>query len=133
MMPERSRGFTLVEVMVALAIVALTLPALLFSLDQQIDGTAYLRQRTLAQWVAANRIAELRLNNARTGTVATGRSNGESELADQTWYWQLDAQETQIPGFFRVEIRVSDREDEQAEFLATVNAYLASEQTLVRQ
>lgn len=42
-------GFTLIEVMVALTVVAVTLPALLFLLSQQIDGTAYLRDRSVAQ------------------------------------------------------------------------------------
>ena len=54
-------GFTLVEVMVALAVVAVALPALLVTLSQQLDGLRYLEDRTHAQWVAANRLAELRL------------------------------------------------------------------------
>ena len=57
---KNNAGFTLVEVMVALAIVALAVPALLFTLDQQIDGSSYLRDRSLAQIVAVNRLAELR-------------------------------------------------------------------------
>ena len=57
----RARGFTLVEVMVALAIVAIALPALLMALYQQIDDTAYLRDKTLAYMVAENKLAEIRL------------------------------------------------------------------------
>ena len=53
--PGQQVGFTLIEVMVALTVVAVTLPALLFLLSQQIDGTAYLRDRSVAQWVAADR------------------------------------------------------------------------------
>ena len=54
---SQARGFTLVEVMVAMAIVAVALPALLFSLYQQLDGTEYLRDRTLASLVAANKLS----------------------------------------------------------------------------
>lgn len=57
MCPLRYRAFTLVEVMVALAVVSVAVPALLLTLSQQLDGTRYLQDRVQAQWVAANRLA----------------------------------------------------------------------------
>ena len=57
----RARGFTLIEVMVALAVVAIALPALLISLYQQVDSTAYLRDKSIAHMVAANKLVELRV------------------------------------------------------------------------
>ena len=54
-------GFTLVEVMVALAVVAVALPALMVALYQQIDGTAYLQDKSLAHMVATNKLTEIRI------------------------------------------------------------------------
>ncbi|MFT5335623.1 MAG: general secretion pathway protein I, partial [Halioglobus sp.] len=59
--PTDSKGFTLIEVMVALAVVAVALPALMLTLNQQIDGTAYIRDKSLANIVAANKLEEIRL------------------------------------------------------------------------
>ena len=55
-----SRGFTLVEVMVALAIVALSLTAMAASMNTMIDNASTMRERTYASWIAQNKIAELR-------------------------------------------------------------------------
>ena len=63
------RGFTLIEVMVALAVVAVALPALLMTLSQQLDSVRYLEDRSHAQWVAANRLAELRLARRQTRSI----------------------------------------------------------------
>ena len=84
-----SKGFTLVEVMIALAIVALSVPALLLTLNQQIDGTAYLRDRSLAQMVAANRLTELRLALRHGGQRLNGNLTGSETLADRDWYWTV--------------------------------------------
>ena len=109
--PSRNRAFTLVEVMVALAVVAIAVPALLLTLSQQIDGTRYLQDRIQAQWIAANRLAELRLVAAANGTLQTGLITGSEEMAGRIWYWWSESEGTQVPGFFRYEVTVSDSED----------------------
>lgn len=127
--PGVTTGFTLIEVMVALAVVALAVPALLFTMDQQIDGTAYIRDRSLAQVVASNRLTELRLA-LRTGPQnLRGGLAGSERLADREWFWQVQSQATEVAGFSRVEVRVSARDPAQrnddASALYTLVAFLA--------
>lgn len=123
--PPAANGFTLVEVMVALAIVAVAVPALLFTLDQQIDGDAYLRDRSLAMVVASNRLAELRLGARAGRRELRGTLNGSEEMAGREWFWQVVSSATEVPGFQRVEIRVRDRVGEDASPLYTLVAFLA--------
>jgi general secretion pathway protein I len=105
-------GFTLVEVLVALTVVALTIPALLFTLNQQIDGTAYLRDRSLARIVAVNRLAELRLAMRGGRPLLRGSVAGEEEMAGRRWYWSIASENTDIPQLYRVSVRVSDSQEE---------------------
>ncbi len=126
-MRARARGFTLVEVMVALTIVAVAVPALLFTLDQQLDGTAYLRERSLARLVAGNRLTELRLALRGGRGSLQRRLSGSDTLAERDWYWQIETTATEVPEFSRVEIRVSDREGENADSLFTLVAFLSAE------
>ncbi len=120
------RGFTLVEVMVALAIVAIAVPALLFTLDQQIDGSAYLRDRSMAQVVASNRLTELRLALRAGRRRLQGTLSGSETLADRDWFWQVRTIATEVPNFSRVEIEVRDRENDTAAPLYTLVAFLAA-------
>ena len=63
------RGFTLIEVLVALAIVAIGMAAVLGTLTSSANTVVYLRDKTFANWVALNQIAQLRLS----GAAARGR------------------------------------------------------------
>ncbi len=101
-----SAGFTLIEVMVALAVVALALPAVVMMLYQQVDGTEYLRDKSLAQMVAVNKLAELRLLSQARGQLLTGDDSGTTEFADRDWSWQISSEETPMQGFYRIEISV---------------------------
>lgn len=121
----RARGFTLVEVMVALAIVAIALPAVLMALYRQVDDTAYLRDKTMAAMVAANTLAEMRLVIASTRTLAAGKDNGMVTMADRDWYWWLETTQTeQVPQYYRIEIKVSLSEDPRVQPLYTLTAFM---------
>lgn len=117
-------GFTLVEVMVALAVVALALPALLFALHQQVDGTGYLRDRSLAQMVANNKLVELRLLTAARAGLFSGVDSGVEELAGRQWHWRLASSATQVQSFYRVEIAVREGEEENGLPLHTLVAFM---------
>lgn len=99
----RARGFTLVEVLVALAIVAAGTAALLTALNSASRNTLFLREKSFAGWVAANRIAETRL---LTAPPAAGTTTGESEMGGQRWLWRQTVSRAQIPGMLRVDVKV---------------------------
>jgi len=120
----RARGFTLIEVMVALAVVAIALPALLVSLYQQVDSTAYLRDKSMAHLVAANKLVELRVLSRATESLVRGKDNGVEQMADREWHWWLDKQPTEVPQFFRIEIRVAQGEEQREQPLYTLVAFL---------
>ena len=122
-------SWTLSTAATASTVVAVALPALLVTLSQQLDGLRYLEDRTHAQWVAANRLAELRLVVGAKGSLQTGRVSGNAELAGRNWYWWSEGVETEVPGFFRYEIVVSDQEDGEASPIHTLDGYLAQEQS----
>ncbi len=99
-----SDGFTLVEVLVAVAILAIGLAALFGQISQSVFTAGYLRDSTLAQWVAVDRITELRLENRFPDIDET---DGEIDMASQSWRYTLIISETLWPDLRRVDVRVS--------------------------
>ncbi len=114
------RGFTLVEVMVALAVVAVALPALLFVYMQQVDNTGYLRDKWLASQVIENKWTEVELLTQTRGFTLDGKQSGEYTLADRQWYWLLSKEKTPIDFFFRYELKVFAAEDDELPLLTQV-------------
>ncbi len=97
-------GFTLVEVLVALAIVAFGLTALFAATSQTVQASAYLREKTLAQWIALNRISEARLEGE---PPVDEQMSGDIEYAGQNWRWELKTIETPVKGIVRLEARAA--------------------------
>lgn len=101
---RKCRGFTLIEVMVALVVAALALVAVMASISQMIDAGTAMRDRTYASWIAQNKIAELRLANTEP-EVST--SNGEVEFAGLEWGWTATISETGVQYLYRVDVGVA--------------------------
>jgi len=100
----RSKGFTLVEVMVAMLIVGVALPALLFQVIAMVDGTGELRNKAVAQWVAENQLATIKLQKHMNGSVPRGKLTGEAQMAGTTWVWSLEVSATEVEKLKRLEI-----------------------------
>jgi len=99
------RGFTLVEVLVALAIVAVALAAGFRSVAQSAETATALKARTLALWVAQNRLAAAQLE---VPGPAVGESDGNETQAGALFAWHRTVGGTPNPAFRRVEITVAD-------------------------
>jgi general secretion pathway protein I len=101
---SRSAGFTLLEVMVALAIAALSLTAVTAAMSQMVDAANSMKERTYASWIAQNKIAELRLSNI---VPEVDEDSGEVEYAGLEWTWRSTISETGVENLYRVDVAVS--------------------------
>jgi len=97
-------GFTLLEVLVALAIVALGLTAAFGQLNQTLSAANRLRERSLAHWVAMDRMAELRLAGE---FPAVGDRSDEIEMARVNWRYVIKVTQTPVENLRRVDISVA--------------------------
>jgi general secretion pathway protein I len=101
----RQRGFTLIEILVALALAAVALAAGMRALAQAADGAGTLKARTLALWVAQNRLAIAQIT---PGALAMGRTQGQANQAGMDFVWTASVSGTPNPAFRRVDIVVSE-------------------------
>ena len=100
--PMRQRGFTLLEVLIALAIVALSVGALLGTVTSSASNISYLKDKTLAEWVALNRLTEIRIAKLMPDQ---GKRTGSAEMAGMRWQWEEEVTELPIKGMFRIDVR----------------------------
>ncbi len=121
-MAFRSRGFTLIEVMVALLVVALALPALLMNIGSMATAAAHSREVALAHWVAENKLQEIYLTQRLQGIAPRGRQADDVRLAGEVWDWQTETEETELPGLLRLRVRV--RLQGQEENLVELSGFL---------
>jgi general secretion pathway protein I len=101
--PRRTRGFTLVEVLVALVVVALGLTALMVAVNGTARTSGFLRDKSLAQWIALNRLSEVRLNVAKFGQ---NTDTGELDFGSRKWHYDTRYFDTSIASMKRVVVRV---------------------------
>jgi len=99
----RVSGFTLLEVLVALVLVAVALAALVRTAGSEARNLALLEEGTVGGWVASNVIAEVRL---RPGLQEPGRSEGRTRMAHREWRWELEVQATELPEARRLDVQV---------------------------
>jgi general secretion pathway protein I len=123
-LPPRSarhaRGFTLIEVLAALVIVALGMLGVIEAVTQSARNGAYLREKTLAHWIALNVITEKRLQQE---APPVAESSADVEFAGQRWRWSMQVTQTQVTSLRRMDVSVRPADAPDSSALATVTGF----------
>jgi type II secretion system protein I len=93
----RKNGFTLIEILVALAIIAIALGALIKASGNHTYSASYLKEKTLAHYVAMYELEKLRLDKDKDWPDI-GTEKKSTEMADHEWYWSREVKEVAFNG-----------------------------------
>ena len=105
---RRASGFTLLEVLVALAIVAFGIIAAFNGIIQMAHSTARLQERAMGDWIAMNQISEIRLSG---DFPDVSEFDGSVEFAGRPWRWQATVSETGVTDLRRIDMSVAFEEN----------------------
>lgn len=120
-MKSTQRGMTLLEVMLALVILATSGLAVMRSASSALNNQAYLQEKSIALWVASNKLVELKLEKKMP---RAGWKKEKVKLASVLWYVRYKTVATGDDSFKALDIEVSDKEDGSA--LAYLRTYLTT-------
>ncbi len=124
MIGKRGRGFTLIEIMIALAIFAVVSAALIRNASLTVQQTGMIRERTLAWWVAENHLNELRsAPRTEQNYPSIGRDRVSVRMADRDWELLVEVKETENKNMRRIEITAYNENDLEAA-LVTLSGFL---------
>lgn len=115
------KGFTLLEIMVALVILAVGMSALVKAAGSNTVNAAYLKNKTFAQWIAANKANEILIQHQ---WPATGTQSGRIFYADVEWFWKVKTSNTQDKDIRRIEVSVQLESERDAEPLTNLAAFI---------
>ncbi len=117
---KRQRGFTLLEVLSALAILAIALAAAIKSIGSHVANLTYLKERTLAHWVGLNALTELRISGQWPGS---GEIKGDETMAGREFKWLIKVTEVEGGDVRRIDLTVMPEDDDER-LLSTMVAYV---------
>jgi general secretion pathway protein I len=116
----RQTGFTLLEVLAALVIVALGMLGVIEAVSQTARNSAYVRDKTVAHWIAMNQLTRVRLEPQ---APKVDKSSDELEMGDRRWRWTMEVTQTPVESVRRIDIRVRLDETDEESSLASVTGF----------
>jgi general secretion pathway protein I len=118
---RQNRGFTLIEVLVAIGVVSFTIPALMLLMMKQADNAGSLRNKTIATWVAENTLTRLRLQRRLENATLRDVIEEKVEMAGTEWIVTTEPEETGLGALLRYRTTVGLEKDKP---LATVDTFI---------
>jgi general secretion pathway protein I len=101
-------GFTLIEVLLALAVIAIALTALLKATAQSIENTARIKEKSISHWVAVQGVTMIQLQLIEL--TPSQDSTQVTTMLNQKWYWRAKVSTTAIKHMQKITISVSQKQ-----------------------
>jgi general secretion pathway protein I len=117
------RGFTLIEVVVALIVVSLGMLAVIETVGGTARNSSYLRDKTIAHWVAMNKLTEVRL---QANAPSIDKSSDEVEMAGRDWRWTMEVKQTPVETIRRIDISVRPAEAPEKSSMASISGFFGT-------
>lgn len=117
---DRMRGFTLIEVLAALVIVSLGMLAVIQAVSETARNSNYVRDKTVAHWVAMN---QLTLTRLAPRPPRIDKTSDEVEMADRRWRWTMEVTQSPLESVRRIEISVRPEDADEKSSLAFVTGF----------
>ncbi len=105
---KKYSGFTLIEVLLALAVIAIALTALIKSTAQTVVSTARLKDKSISHWVAMQGVTMIQLGLLKI--TSNQPITQVTNMLGQRWYWRASLQSTAIKNLQKINITVSKRQ-----------------------
>ncbi|MCK5308860.1 MAG: type II secretion system minor pseudopilin GspI [Zetaproteobacteria bacterium] len=118
---RNSWGFTLLEIMVALAVLALAMGALIKTASDYTSNQTYLRDRTMTAWVARNVLVQYQLENQWPGV---GERKGTLKMGWQEWEWLANISQTEEEKLRRIDVEVRALDSEEDDLITVLSGFL---------
>jgi len=116
------QGFTLIEVMVALTIIAIALSSLIKASGNHTYSASYLKNKTLAHYVAMNEVSQLQIDKKWPDL---GIKHGSAEMASIEWFWTREVNRTTSDNIHHVKFTIFADEDNRKN-LTQIQVYIAN-------
>lgn len=120
-MRRSQHGFTLLEILVALAVLALSMSAVIKAASDYTASESHLRDRTIATWVARNVLAE---QQVRQEWPRVGEQKDTVEMAGREWQWLARTTQTDEEELRRLDVEIRPADATDAEPLVTLSGFL---------
>lgn len=105
MMQRKTSGFTLIEVLLALTIIAVALTALLKAIAQNVEHTQRIKEKTISHWVAMQGVAMVQLGLLQISQ--SQETTQDTTMLGEHWFWRAKTSSTPIKSIQLITISVS--------------------------
>ena len=89
---HRQSGFTLIEVLLALSVIAIALTALLKAISQNVETSRRIKEKTVSHWIAMQAVSMVQLNLLQINQ--SQETTQDTTMLNEHWYWRVKVSST---------------------------------------